>query len=127
MSAMSVPSVSSHISPLSLRPKRHPACRRREAQSSSCTERENLAGDARGKGTSGSIPEAESTEPARLWRHGGASADNLGETGTGSLVAKPAPDRLVRFVRDRASRGLDETAGDQPREHLLPGSAGGRG
>jgi hypothetical protein len=27
-------------------PKRHPACRRREAQSGSCTERENLAGDA---------------------------------------------------------------------------------
>ena len=26
-------------------PKRHPACRRREAQSGSCAERENLAGD----------------------------------------------------------------------------------
>src|SRR5580692_2839602 len=34
-------------------PKRHPACKRREAQSGSCTERENLAGDAKGKGTSG--------------------------------------------------------------------------
>src|SRR5258708_7735413 len=30
-------------------PKRHPACRRREAQSGSWTERENLAGDAKGK------------------------------------------------------------------------------
>src|SRR6476660_1773160 len=30
-------------------PKRHPACRRREAQSGSCMERENLAGDAKGK------------------------------------------------------------------------------
>src|SRR6202030_66979 len=30
-------------------PKRHPACRRREAQSRSCMERENLAGDAKGK------------------------------------------------------------------------------
>jgi hypothetical protein len=30
-------------------PKRHPAWRRREAQSGSCTERENLAGDAKGK------------------------------------------------------------------------------
>src|SRR6516225_10466334 len=29
--------------------KRHPACRRREAQSGSCRERENLAGDAKGK------------------------------------------------------------------------------
>jgi hypothetical protein len=30
-------------------PKRHPACRRREAQSGSGTERENLVGDAKGK------------------------------------------------------------------------------
>src|ERR1700737_568731 len=43
-------------------PKRHPACRRREAQSGSGTERENLAGDAKGKGTSGSNREAESTD-----------------------------------------------------------------
>ena len=83
-------------------PKRHPAWRRREAQSgsrkkltcsghaknsrryrdptacrkpnivsfaagrqcrwSTCTERENLAGDAKGKGTSGSNREAESTD-----------------------------------------------------------------
>ena len=33
--------------------KRHPAYRRREAQSGSYTERENLAGDAKGKGASG--------------------------------------------------------------------------
>ena len=43
-------------------PKRHPACRRRETQSGSCMERENLAGDAKGKGTSGSNREAESTD-----------------------------------------------------------------
>src|SRR6266853_565526 len=43
-------------------PKRHPACRRREAQSGSGTERENLAGDAKGKSTSGSHREAESTD-----------------------------------------------------------------
>src|SRR6266403_5907865 len=43
-------------------PKRHPAWRRREAQSGSCTERENLAGDAKGKGASGSHREAESTD-----------------------------------------------------------------
>src|SRR6266516_4523911 len=42
--------------------KRHPACRRCEAQSGSCTERENLAGDAKGKGTSGSNREVESTD-----------------------------------------------------------------
>ena len=40
-------------------PKRHPAYRRREAQPGSCTERENLDGDAKGKGTSGSNREAE--------------------------------------------------------------------
>src|SRR5258708_11330440 len=46
--------------------KRHPACRRREAQPGSCTERENLNGDAKGKGASGYNREAESTDaPAR--------------------------------------------------------------
>src|SRR6266508_2648299 len=44
------------------RPKRHPAGRRREAQSGCCMERENLAGDAKGKGASGSNREAESTD-----------------------------------------------------------------
>ena len=43
-------------------PKRHPACRRREAQPGSCTERENLTGDAKGKGASGYNREAESTD-----------------------------------------------------------------
>ena len=44
------------------RPKRHPVCRRRETQSGSCTERENLAGDAKGKGPSGYNCEVESTD-----------------------------------------------------------------
>ena len=43
-------------------PKRHPACRRRESQLGSRTERENLHGDAKGKGTSGANREAESTD-----------------------------------------------------------------
>ena len=43
-------------------PARHPACRWREAQPGSCMERENLAGDAKGKGTSGDNREAESTD-----------------------------------------------------------------
>src|SRR6266852_9364873 len=42
--------------------ERHPACRQREARSGCRTERENLAGDAKGKGTSGSNREAESTD-----------------------------------------------------------------
>ncbi len=43
-------------------PERHPAYRWREAQPGSGAERENLAGDAKGKGTSGSNREAESTD-----------------------------------------------------------------
>jgi hypothetical protein len=47
-------------------PKRHPACRRREAQPGFRMERENLAGDAKGKGASGTNREAESTDaPSR--------------------------------------------------------------
>src|SRR5215471_3925989 len=47
-------------------PRWHPACRRREARPGSCMERENLYGDAKGKGTSGSNREAERTDaPAR--------------------------------------------------------------
>src|SRR5713226_3315289 len=44
-------------------PKRHPACRRREAQPGSCTERENLAGDAKGKGKA--APTARPKVPMR--------------------------------------------------------------
>src|ERR1700752_568098 len=43
-------------------PERHPACRRREARLGSCMERENLHGDAKGKGTSGADRQAESTD-----------------------------------------------------------------
>ena len=42
--------------------ERHPACRRRESQPGSCKERENLAGDAKGKSASGHNREAESTD-----------------------------------------------------------------
>src|ERR1700686_2072139 len=42
--------------------ERHPACRWREAQPGSCKERENLAGDAKGKGPSGPNCKAESTD-----------------------------------------------------------------
>jgi hypothetical protein len=41
---------------------RRGASRQREAQPGSGTERENLDGDAKGKGTSGSNREAESTD-----------------------------------------------------------------
>ena len=42
--------------------ERHPACRQREARPGCRMERENLAGDAKGKGASGSNREAESTD-----------------------------------------------------------------
>src|SRR3982074_2086918 len=42
--------------------ERHPACRQREARPGSCMERENLAGDDKGKGASGYNREAESTD-----------------------------------------------------------------
>jgi hypothetical protein len=70
-------------------PKRHPACRRREAQSGSRTERENLAGDAKGKGTSGSNREAECS-----WSEGGRSSPlslgQLGQTGRSPTVQRKA-------------------------------------
>src|SRR6266853_4449185 len=94
-------------------PKRHPACRRREAQSGSCMERENLAGDAKGKGASGSNREAESTDaPERgglprssdeagqcPWSKGGGSSPlslgQLGQTGRSPKVQQKA----AAFVR----------------------------
>ena len=42
--------------------ERHPACRQREARPGFGAERENLAGDAKGKGASGSNREAEITD-----------------------------------------------------------------
>src|SRR2546426_171360 len=89
-------------------PKRHPAWRRREAQPGSCMERENLAGDAKGKSTSGSNREAESTDaPERgglprssdevgqcPWSEGGGSsslsAGQPGQTGRSPTVQRKA-------------------------------------
>jgi hypothetical protein len=77
-------------------PTRHPACRRRELQLGSCAERENLAGDAKGKSTSGYNREAESTDALergglprssdeglvmRLERRGWVIAVDLGQLG----------------------------------------------
>src|SRR6266705_6936343 len=78
--------------------ERHPACRQREARPGCRMERENLAGDGKGKGTSGSNREAESTDaPARggllriskeagvmpVERRGQAIAIWIGSTGYG--------------------------------------------
>src|SRR5271169_5935480 len=58
------------------RPKRHPACRRREARPGFRTERENLFSDAKGQVTSGSNREGESTEAGR--RDGAARSSDEG-------------------------------------------------
>src|SRR5215813_927578 len=87
--------------------ERHPACRQREARSGCHTERENLAGDAKGKSTSGSNREAESTDaPERgglprssveagcPWSQGGRSSPlslgQLGQTGRSPNVRRKA-------------------------------------
>src|ERR1700731_974153 len=74
-------------------PKRHPAYRRREAQSGSCTERENLAGDGKGKGASGSNRKAESTDaPER----GGLPRSS---------------DEVAEMVMERRGRVIDDESG----------------
>src|ERR1022692_2704590 len=73
--------------------ERHPACRRREAQPDSCKERENLAGDAKGKGTSGSNRKAESTDaPER-----------------GGLLR--SSDEAAVMVVERRGRAIDDEPG----------------
>src|SRR5262249_37619320 len=79
-------------------PKRHPACRRREAQPGSCMERENLDGDAKGKCTSGSNREAESTdETARGGLH--RRSDEAGECPR-SEGSGPSPFARVNRQRE---------------------------
>ena len=81
-------------------PKRHPACRRREAQSGSCTERENLACDAKGKGASGSHREAESTDA----EHRGGAARSRDE---GAVMELDRRGCVVQ-PRPRANRQREE-------------------
>jgi hypothetical protein len=75
-------------------PKRHPACRRREAQSGSCMERENLAGDAKGKGASGSNREAESADLCSVAAAGGHPRDLSGE-GLGAQIGGRATSTVA--------------------------------
>src|SRR5215472_5105642 len=107
-------------------PERLPACRRREARSGSGTERENLAGDAKGKGASGSHREAESTEaperggPPRssdegsvmeLEPRGRVTAVGVGSTGNGMSPAsngrrQPSCGGTSRMMREYQVRML---------------------
>src|SRR4051794_39336431 len=97
-----------------LRPtERHPACRQREARPGSCMERENLAGDGKGKGASGSNREAESTDaPERgglpcssdeagvmlVQRRGRVTAVELGPTG-GARRSPKVQRKAAAFAR----------------------------
>ena len=74
--------------------ERHPACRWREAQPGSCKERENLAGDAKGKGPSGANRKAESTDaPER-----------------GGLLRSSSEEAAVMVV-ERRGRVIDDESG----------------
>jgi hypothetical protein len=73
-------------------PERHPACRRREPQPGTRMERANLRFDAKGKATSGSNREGESTEAERR----GGAARRSGEGSVmglerGGCVVQPRP------------------------------------
>src|SRR3974390_3918662 len=80
--------------------KRHPACRRREAQPGSCAERENLCSDAKGEITSGSNREDQSTNA----EHRGGEARSRDE---GSVMER---DRRGCVVQPRpwANRQREE-------------------
>src|SRR5215216_562244 len=91
-------------------------------QSGSCTERENLDGDAKGKGTSGSNREAESTDaPARggllrssdeagvmpVERREQAIAIWIGSTGNGRRQpSRGGTSRMTRECQVRFCEGL---------------------
>src|SRR6202140_2098964 len=126
-------------------PKRHPACRRREAQPGPCTERENLVGDAKGKGASGSNREAECTDaPGRggllrsseeagvtpVERRGRAIAIWLGSTGDGRNPIfngrrQPSCDGTSRMTRECQVRicerlGVKFPGPTRPQRHIEP-------
>ena len=87
-------------------PKRHPACRRREAQSGSWTERENLAGDAKGKGTSGSNREAESTDAPEKGNEAVVQALMVDAAARGLGVGTELMRRAERWSMDRGISSL---------------------
>src|ERR1700726_4681875 len=87
--------------------ERHPACRWREAKPGSCKERENLAGDAKGKGSSGSNRKAESTDrPERdeaavmvVERRGRVIDDESGQLATGGARSSTEGGSLQSMAR----------------------------
>src|ERR1700730_17242543 len=85
-------------------PERHPACRRREAQPGSYTERENLCPDAKGEITSGSNREDQSTNA----EHRGGAARSRDE---GSVMELDRRGCVVQR-RPGATRKREEPVGE---------------
>src|ERR1700681_168505 len=89
--------------------ERHPACRRREARPGSCMERENLAGDDKGKGASGDNREAESTnapERGGLPRSSSEEGSVMGLERRGRVIAVDLGQPVRReepFVQRKAA------------------------
>src|SRR6201982_1392560 len=83
-------------------PKRHPACRRREAQPGSCTERENLSLRCQGRRPSGAHRKDQSTEA----EHRGGAARSRDE---GSVMELDRRGCVVQ-PRPRANRRREEPA-----------------
>src|SRR6202048_499176 len=81
-------------------PKRHPACRRREAQPGSCTERENLSLRCQGRRPSGPHRKDQSTEA----EHRGGAARSRDE---GSVMGLDRRGCVVQ-PRLRANRRREE-------------------
>ena len=77
--------------------ERHPAYRRREARPGSGTERENLAGDAKGKGASGVNRKAESTNAPERGGLPRSSAEGsvMGLERRGQVIAVDLANRLA--------------------------------
>src|ERR1700732_1122825 len=77
------------------RPRRHPACRRREARPGFRMERENLFSDAKGQATRGSNREGESTQAGRRERASGSSDErSVMELERGGCVVQKATGQL---------------------------------
>src|SRR6516162_11661491 len=81
-------------------PKRHPACRRREAQSGSCTERENLSLRCQGRRPSGAHRKDQSTDA----EHRGGAARSRDE---GSVMESDQRSCVVQ-PSSRANRQREE-------------------
>src|SRR5882762_10875737 len=82
-------------------PERHPACRRREAQPGSCTERENLSLRCQGRRPSGAHRKDQSTEA----EHRGGAARSRDE---GSVMELDQRGCVVQ-PRLRANRRREES------------------